>query len=140
MSLACSAATAAPQPDYVAISDAAFAVLQCSVFAAHARNNAEETRLFSYGVEQARLFIEAARDGRVSREEFSRTNFVWPLALRVWNFQPQNTSTDFVIGQVYEMIWTTATGDLGQQSRDKATYQVPARAEFASHNCSMLAR
>ena len=96
-----------------------FAVIQCSVFAAHARNGAEERRLFSCGLDQARLFIEAAREGLGTRDDFARANFVWPLALRVWNFEPQNTSTDFVAGQVYEMIWTATTGTLDSKVKSK---------------------
>jgi hypothetical protein len=138
ISLAATAAFAEEQRDYVFVSNSAFAALQCSVFAAHARYNSEERRLFSYGLEQARLFIQAARAGRVSREDFNRANFVWPLALRVWNFQPQETSTDFVAGTVYEMIWGSTTEQLGNQSRSAATYQEPARAEFFSHNCSLI--
>jgi hypothetical protein len=140
ISLATTAALAEERRDYVFVSEAAFAALQCSVFAAHALYNAEEKRLFSYGLEQARLFIQAARAGGVSREEFAHTDFVWPLALRVWNFQPQDTSTDFVAGTVYEMIWISTTEQLGKQSRGAATYQEPARAEFSDHNCSLLAR
>jgi hypothetical protein len=139
-SLCITIAYAEERRDYVLLSDDAYAALQCSVFAAHARYNADETRLFSYGLEKARLFIQAARAGQVSADDFAHTNFVWPLALRAWNFQPQDTSTDFVAGTVYEMIWTNTTGDLGNRSHDQATYQEPARAEYASHNCSLLGR
>ena len=100
------------QRDYVLVSNSAFAAFQCSVLAAHARYNLEEKRLFSFGLEQARLFIQAARAGRVSGDDFARANFVWPLALRVWNFEPQDTSTDFVAGTVYESIWESTTYNL----------------------------
>jgi hypothetical protein len=140
LSLNATAAFAEERHDYVFVSEAAFAAFQCSVFAAHARYNSEEKRLFFYGLEQARLFIQAARTGRVSQEDFAHANFVWPLALRVWSFQPQDTSTDFVAGTVYEMIWGSTTEQLGNQSHGAATYEEPARAEFASHNCSLLAR
>jgi hypothetical protein len=136
--LASSAANAAALPDYVALSDAAFAVLECSVFAAHARNG-EEKRLFAFGLEKTRTVIEAARAGRVSKEDYARMNFVWPIALRAWNFEPQDTSTEFVAGQIYDMIWSATTSDLGQRTKDR-TYQAPAVAEFASHNCSLIAR
>jgi hypothetical protein len=126
--------------DYVFISDEAYAAFQCSVFAAQARYDAEETRLFARGLEKARLFIKAAREGRVSKDDFARTNDVWPLALRAWNyFQPQDTSTDFVAGQVYDMIWETNTSDLGQQ-QPKGNYQQPARGAFLSHNCAFLGK
>jgi hypothetical protein len=135
ISFAASVALAEEQHNYVSVSDAAFAALQCSVFAAHARYSSEEKRLFSYGLKQALLFIQAARSGLVSQEDFAHTNFVWPLALRVWNFEPQDASSDFVAGTVYEMIWESTTEQLGNQSQDKATYQEPARAEFSNHNC-----
>ncbi len=99
ISLAATAAFAEERRDYVFVSEAAFAALQCSVFAAHARYDSEEKRLFSYGLEQAQVFIQAARTGRVSVEDFAHTNFVWPLALRVWNFQPQDTSADLWPGR-----------------------------------------
>jgi len=126
--------------DYVFISDDAYSKLQCSVLSAHARYGLQEQRLFTRGLEQARLFIEAARAGRVSQDDFARANVVWPLALRAWNFQRQDTSTEFVTGQVYEMIWTETTSRLGDRSRDKSTYQEPARAEFSTKNCALLAR
>jgi hypothetical protein len=128
------------QDDYVHISEEAYAALQCSVFAAHARYDLEENRFFSYGLERARIVIQAARAGRVSLEDFARMRFAWPLALRAWNFQRQDTSTDFVAGQVYEMIWADTTGDLGDRSRDKATYQEPAQEQFSGHNCTLLAK
>ena len=86
ISFAATAAFAEERRDYVSVSQAAFATLECSVLAAHARYNSEEKRLFSYGMEQTRLFIQAVRAGRVSKEDFNRINFVWPLVLRVWNF------------------------------------------------------
>jgi hypothetical protein len=110
------------------------------VLAAHARYNSEEQRLFSYGLKQAQLFIEAARAGRISSEDFNRANIVWPIVLRAWNWQRQDTSTDFVAGQVYEAIWESTTGDLGSRSHDKATYQELARTEFSSSNCSLLGK
>ena len=110
ISLTATAAFAEERRDYVSVSQAAFATLECSVLAAHARYNSEEKRLFSYGMEQTRLFIQAVRAGRVSKEDFNRINFVWPLVLRVWNFQPLDTSIDFVAGQVYEL-------DLGNHHR-----------------------
>jgi hypothetical protein len=140
MSFCATVTRAEERHGYVLLSDDAHAAFECSVFAAHARYNLEEKRLFSYGLKQARLFIEAARAGQVSLEDFNRANFVWPLVLRVWNFQPQDTSTDFVAGQVYEMIWGTTTEDLGKRHHDKATYQEPAREDFSSHNCSLLGK
>jgi hypothetical protein len=125
---------------YVLVSDDAYAALECSVFAAHARYNSEEKRLFSYGLKQAQLFIEAARAARVSLEDFNRANVVWPMVLRAWNFQRQDTSTDFVAGQVYQSIWEGTTEDLGKRSHDKAMYQEPARQDFSSHNCSLLGK
>ena len=124
--------------DYISLADDSYAALQCSVFAAHARYNSEEKRLFSYGLKRARLFIEAARAGQVSSDDFVRANFAWGMALRVWNFQPQDTSTDFVAGTVYEMIWGNTTADLGDRSHN--TYQELARAEFSNHNCSLLGK
>jgi hypothetical protein len=138
--VACTTAFGEERHDNVLLSDEAFAAFQCSVFAAHARYDAEEKRLFSIGLEKARLFIQAARKGGVSKEEFEHTKVIWLIALRIWNFQPLDTSTDFVAGTVYEYIWEDATGELGKRTTDKATYQGPAREEFSSHNCSVLAR
>jgi hypothetical protein len=110
------------------------------VLAAHARNNPEEKRLFSYGLKQAQPFIEAARAGRVSSHDCGRIKWEWLIALRHWNFQLLDTSTDFVAGQVYEMIWDADTEDLRKRSEDKAEYRNPARQDFSSHNCSLLGK
>jgi hypothetical protein len=122
------------------ISQSSIAALQCSVLAAHARYDAEERRLFSYGLEQARLFIKAAQANHVSESDIGKVDLVWPLVLRVWNFQPLDAPVDFVAGQVYETIWERVTGELGDKSHDNSTYQEPARSRFSSGNCSLLAR
>jgi len=134
-------AGAEEQRNYVLISDDAYAAFERAVFAAQARHDSEEKRLFSYGLKQAQPFIEAARAGRVSSDDWERIKYEWTFVLRHWrNFQPLDTSTDFVVGQVYQMIWDENTASLRNRSQDKVEYRDPARQDFSSHNCSLLGK
>src|SRR5215472_17172919 len=98
-------AGAEEQRNYVLISDDAYAAFECAVFAAQARHDSEEKRLFSYGLKRAQTFIEAARTGRIPipSDDWGRIKIGWLSALRHGR-QPLDTSTDFVAGQVYQMI------------------------------------
>lgn len=126
--------------NYVLISNSSIAAFRCSVFAAHARYDAEERRLLSYGLEQARLFIIAAQSNHFSSSDMTKVDFIWGIVLRVWNFQQLDTPVDFVAGQVYESVWEKITGELGREGGDMSAYLEPARSRFSSENCSLLAR
>ena len=87
------------------------------MFAAHARYNSEEKRLFSYGLERALLFIQAARAG-----------------LQAANTQLQAEQERFTAGTSTNFLVLTRQNDLAQAQLTEisaATQYRQALADFA---------
>ena len=130
--------------DYVQIGQAAVSGFRCATLAAHARYGNEEARLLAYGLAKARIFIKAAREKKVSMKDFSRSEFVLPLVMRSWSFNPLDVPIDFSAGQIYEAIWEQTTAELGEKTRKITTpqenYELWGRAEYQKQNCGLLGK
>ena len=132
------------ESDYVKIGQASVSSFRCSTLSAHARYSDEEARLLTYGLEKARIFIKAARDKKVSINEFNRSEFVLPIVMRAWSFNPLNVPIDFSAGQIYESIWEATTTELREKTEKmtthQETYEVWARAEYKAQNCELVGK
>lgn len=142
--LAYAAASIGQEQDYVKIGQAAVSGFRCATLAAHARYAKEENRLLTYGLANARIFVKAARDGKVTMQDFNRSEFVLPIVLRAWSFTPLDVPVDFSVGQIYESIWEQTTAELGDKTRKGAAlqddYRQWGRAEYQKQNCELIGK
>ena len=130
--------------DYVKIGQASVSGFRCATLAAHARYSEDETRLVTYGLSNARIFVKAAREGKVSMQDFNRSEFVLPLVMRAWSFGPIEVPIDFSAGQIYEAVWEQTTGDLGDKTHKikapQEDYRQWGRAEYHKQNCALIGK
>jgi hypothetical protein len=142
--LAYAGATLGEEQDYVKVGQAAVSGFRCATFAAHARYKVEETHLVAYGLANARTFVKAAREGKVSMQSFNRSEFVLPLVMRAWSFNRLEVPIDFSVGQIYEAIWEQATAELGVKARKmeppQEDYRQLGRAEYRKQNCEFIGK
>ena len=142
--LACTGVALGQQQDYVKIGQASVSGFRCATLAAHARYREKETRLVTYGLSNARIFVKAAREGKVSMRDFSRSEFVLPLVMRAWSFNPVEVPIDFSAGQIYEAVWEQTTAELGDKTlkteAPQENYQQWGRAEYHKQNCELIGK
>jgi len=142
--LAYAGAALAQEQDYVKIGQASVSGFRCATLAAHARYREEETRLVTYGLSNARIFVKAAREGKVSMQDFNRSEFVLPLVMRAWSFSPIEVPIDFSAGQIYEAVWEQTTAELGDKTRQmeapQEDYRQWGRAEYHKQNCELMGK
>jgi hypothetical protein len=142
--LACAGTALGQEQDYVKIGQASVAGFRCATLAAHARYREKEIRLVTYGLSNARVFVKATREGKVSIQDFNRSEFILPLVMRAWSFNPLEVPIDFSAGQIYEAVWEQTTAELGDKTRKieplQEKYQQWARAEYHKQNCELIGK
>ena len=130
------------EKNYVNIGQASVSGFRCATLAAHARYGEKEARLVNYGLLNARIFVKAVREGKVSMQDFSRSEFVLPLVMRAWSFNPIELPVDFSAGQIYEAVWEQTTAELGGKAfktdASQENYQLWGRAEYHKQNCELI--
>ena len=142
--LAYAGAALGQEQDYLKIGQASVSGFRCATLAAHAQYREEETRLVTYGLSNARIFVKAAREGKVSMQDFNRSEFVLPLVMRAWSFSPLEVPIDFSAGQIYEAVWEQTTAELGDKTRKmkapQENYRQWGRAEYHKQNCELIGK
>ena len=142
--LACAGAALGQEQDYVKIGQASVSGFRCATLAAHARYKEEEARLVTYSLSNARIFVKAAPEGKVSMQDFNRSEFVLPLVMRAWSFSPIDVPIDFSAGQIYEAVWEQTTAELGDKTRKmeapQEDYRQWGRAEYHKQNCELIGK
>ena len=127
---------------YVRLSEIVVSSFECGTLAAHARKNDEETRLVAYGLAKGRAFVDAYRAGLVTKEEMNQVDLLLLMVLRHWSFQKLDVPVDFMVGSIYETIWSRTTAEIGVKTRKMREphrdYRVWATADFKEKNCALL--
>ena len=131
--LAYAGTTLGQEQDYVKIGQTSVSGFRCATLAAHARYREEEARLVTYGLANARIFVKAAHEGKVSMQDFNRSEFVLPLVMRAWSFHPIDVPIDFSAGQIYESVWEQTTAELGDKTRKMKAPQEDYRQIGRAH-------
>lgn len=142
--LACAGTALGQEQNYVKIGQASVSGFRCATLAAHAQYREKETRLVTYGLSNARIFVKAAREEKVSMQDFNRSEFVLPLVMKAWSFNPVEVPIDFSAGQIYEAVWEQTTAELGDKTRKieapQENYQQWALAEYHKQNCELIGK
>lgn len=122
-------------PIYAKDGRALWVAFECSALAGTFNDDAYQAELFEEGYRRGKRFIEAAMDGRIEREDISKTV---PLAV-LWSIQ--GPSADFMLGRVYEVAKDSAMEGLVVKNGEVLDEQVTdmlARNKFQEKNCEML--
>jgi len=127
--------------DYGRIGSLAFSAWECAALSALAGDHSEFERLFTLGQENARLLVEAAQRGEVSREAQAQVPI--GLTLNLVNLA-DGLSTDFRLGALWARIEAAVYDENWEQidgaSFDQMTELSKSSAKNALQNahCELL--
>lgn len=120
--------------DYALMGATAYAAFQCSTLVDKKEKADERQRLFNFGYEQGKAFIEAYQSGKVAGEHLSRHVPVVVLdKLEPW-VNPKLPTVEFRLGA----IWETATRYVLNLIESSADPELYAMSEFYKRNCGSL--
>jgi hypothetical protein len=98
----------------------------------------EQERLFLFGLDQGRKFLEAVQAHKVTKEDLSTEPPLIMLMLL------QGPTPDFILGRVFESAQKSALGDVITRPEgaifDDETKRLNARTKFVNQNCKLLDR
>ena len=117
-----------------------WAAFECSALAKAKDEPEEVQRLFEFGVDTGRGFVQAARDGEMSQEDFQQSV---PLGVSMRLGGP---SGDFMIGRIYESAENAAIDGLYYDNktytplnpRPKELRTLEAENQYLDSNCELL--
>lgn len=128
-------ATAGEGRDLARKGRAVWSAFVCAALASHLNQEDEHKRLFEYGYDQGKEFIEAVRSGKITREDISKeVPVVVALSLN-------GPSTDFILGRIYELAVDDALDPIwgdDDAPHDRDTRQLLAQTKFDEINCGLI--
>jgi hypothetical protein len=125
MSLACSAAVAAPDSELVRLAQLSVSAMQCSAYAADA---SDKERLLALGISAGRSYLVLA-----SKEPES-VKRVWAKIPGPY-LQTQGASADFLVGRVYGIVEEEALRGELQSKQPASFFKFTA---YRERNCALL--
>lgn len=114
---------------------AVFSAFECSVLAAKIGRAEDQKRLFEFGYEEGKKFIDSVRSGEISEEELSSKVPVGVL----WHMQ--GPTTDFILGRIYESAAENALEGVyggANEVLSKEDQKRIAENKFSTKNCGLI--
>jgi len=114
---------------------ALYSAFECTVLAAKIGRSEEQKRLFEFGYEEGKKFIDSVRSGEISEEDLSSKVPVGVL----WKMQ--GPTTDFILGRIYESAAENVLdGVYGSVDEVLSTEEQKLIAEnkFSNKNCELI--
>lgn len=132
----CPFAAAQSSDDYARMSRASWSAFECSAYADILGKRSEHERLFNYGYEQGKVFIEALRAGRVERADLHSISPSGFLMLA------DGPTSDFALGRIFEGAIENALKDVitSDNILDKNIQKSIASNKYGEANCEILGR
>ena len=129
-------ALAQSSEEYARMSRASWSAFECAAFADVLGKTQDHQRLFKYGYEQGKAFIEAARAGRVDEKDIGSISPSGFLMLA------KGPTADFALGRVFEGALKNALKDVITPEtvlEDELQKSIASR-KFGDANCEILGR
>ncbi|MBV6862923.1 hypothetical protein [Xanthomonas euvesicatoria] len=129
-------AAAQSSGEYVRMSRASWSAFECSAYADVLEKSSEHERLFRYGYEQGKAFIEAARAGHVKEADLQSISPSGFLMLA------KGPIADFALGRVFEGALENALKDVytPENILEKDLQKSVASRKYVAANCEFLGR
>ena len=124
--------------EYAVMSRQLWSAFLCSAWAAHTDDREEAERLFLYGYEQGEQFLGAAREGKISDEDFKSEV---PIGVS-WSLAGPNN--DFVLGVLYTNAQDDALEEVFHSNYDKTKLNSDdlqesiAKNKYREGNCKLI--
>lgn len=131
----CSKATAQSSKDYAMMAKRSWSAFECAALASTADLKDERERLFHYGYNQGKAFIDATIAGKVEHDDI--------LQIAPWGFTSslEGPSVDFMLGVVWSAATDNALSDVHKDGKEYvsiALWKMRADTKFRKANCSLL--
>ena len=122
--------------DYARMSRASWSAFECAAFADVLGKAQDHERLFKYGYEQGKVFIEAVRAGRVDEKDLTSISPSEFLMLA------KGPSADFALGRVFEGALENGLKDVitPENVIEVELQHSIASRKFSEANCEILGR
>lgn len=132
--LATSAAFAGESEDFAKMGRAAWAAFECSSLASVLEKPKDQERLFRFGYEQGKEFLNAVQAGRITAQDLRS---IAPSGLLM---VAQGPTADFILGRVFESAQENALKDVitNESVLHKDLQQSIASHKFISGNCEVI--
>jgi len=132
-----SSAVAESSKDYAIRGKRAWAAFECASLASVAGDQEKQEKLFTVGLNEGRVFIEALKGGKIKEEDLKSNVPIGMLLLL------QGPSPDFMLGRVYENAQENALkkvfrSDGPPQSDDER--KSLAELELSRRNCDLITK
>lgn len=114
---------------------AVFSAFECTVLAAKIGRTEEQRRLFEFGYEEGKKFIDSVRSGEISKEELSSKVPVGVL----WHME--GPTTDFILGRIYESAAENALDGVYGRTNEVLSAEEQNRIaenKFSTMNCGLI--
>jgi hypothetical protein len=131
---ATSPAFAGASEDFAKMGRAAWAAFECSSLASVLERPKDQERLFRFGYEQGKEFLNALQAGRITAQDLKS---IAPSGLLM---VAQGPTADFMLGRVFESAQENALKDVitTESVLHKDLQQSIASHKFTSGNCEVI--
>ncbi len=124
--------------NYAAMALASWSAFECSALAGQIKNAGEQERLFRYGYDKGKKFIEAVKANEASREDILKDAPVGVL----WRLQ--GPTADFILGRIYSAAEDEALDDVlkkdPQNMNSDEVQKILVENKFRKQNCSLIGK
>lgn len=124
--------------DLAKSSQRCWSAFQCAVLAEIIEDRENQEKLFIYGYEEGKRFLEAMRANKITQEDVSKhVPLVIALSL-------QGPSNDFILGAIWSQATDDAYDDIkdsdGDFPLDQEIKKMIAERQFREKNCAIIVR
>lgn len=122
--------------EYAKLGQKIFPAFLCSIAAGHAQKTEAQQRLFMVGYESGMVFLDALQQGKVKREDISKT-----VAVAV-TLSLKGPSIDFMLGRVWETAASHYYDELKENcdscASDEALRRIKGADNYRKQNCEFM--
>jgi hypothetical protein len=113
----------------------AYTAWGCAHIAAHSETYTEHAdRLFRYGMDKGKQFMEDVENGRIEEKEIHETIF-WII-----NTVLTGGGGDFMLGRLFQLTEDEALKEYTEQPFDKDVAKMKMDTKFREKNCNFIGR
>ena len=112
-----------------------YVAFECSILASKGGDSNEQERLFLYGYETGKYFIESLEKNKIKKEDFS-SNVPMTVSLTL-----QGPSADFILGRIFEVALEYALTDVyksGDKHNSQEVQEIKATTKYQNQNCKLI--
>lgn len=123
--------------EYAMMGRDVWSAFECSSWASEINDTKEVERLFLFGYEQGKKFLDALNAGKIEQEDISQEVPIGVTMLL------QGPSEEFILGRIYSFAEEEALGEVfktGDDYNSKELQEIIASNKFQDGNCELVGK